>query len=152
VRTRHYRDLPAAPWRNGGGTTREIARGPSRHQIGFAWRVSIADVASDGPFSEFPGVTRTIAILAGKGMHLTFADGESHRLLPSSAPLTFSGGRPAHATLIDGPVVDLNAMSTQGPLMIERNGRVFDIAFEDGRGIAVEILSDAPFDCVIVER
>ncbi len=36
----------------------------------FLWRVSIADVERDGPFSRFPGIDRTIVLLEGAGMRL----------------------------------------------------------------------------------
>lgn len=48
--------LVASPWKNGGGVTREIAAQPPGASLdGFAWRVSVADVAQPGPFSRFPG-------------------------------------------------------------------------------------------------
>ena len=50
------------------------ARSPS-HPAGaplaaFDWRVSVADVAADGPFSRFPGVDRVLVLIAGAGMRL----------------------------------------------------------------------------------
>ena len=54
------------PWKNGGGTTIEIAVSP--HGAGlddFDWRVSMAHVASHGPFSLFPNIDRTLAVLSG---------------------------------------------------------------------------------------
>lgn len=153
IQTRRYRDYAATPWRNGGGITREIARSPSDHPIGFLWRVSLAEVGADGPFSEFPGVTRTLAILSGKGMKLDFGNGEVHVLTPETQPLTFSGARPAFASLIDGPVVDLNAMSSTGPLEIIRKGHRYDVTFDDGRGISIDVVSaTVDFDCLVTER
>ena len=40
----------------------------------FDWRISMARVASDGPFSEFPGIDRTLAVVEGSGMVLTIGD------------------------------------------------------------------------------
>ena len=76
-------ELPASgytemPWRNGGGVTREYLVHPGADA--FEWRVSVADVASDGPFSEFAGYERVLTLLSGAGMALTFsarADGET---------------------------------------------------------------------------
>jgi environmental stress-induced protein Ves len=49
--------LPAISWKNGGGTTREVVTQPPGAAFDeFNWRVSIATIASDGPFSTFPGV------------------------------------------------------------------------------------------------
>ena len=60
------------PWRNGLGTTTEIAAEPSADGR-FHWRLSIADVAQSGPFSSFEGYDRTIAVVAGAGMRLAVA-------------------------------------------------------------------------------
>jgi len=49
------------PWRNGGGRTAEIAFEPADSPAGFRWRLSLAEVESDGPFSTFPGCCRTIS-------------------------------------------------------------------------------------------
>lgn len=46
--------LPVSPWRNGGGATREVARHPQGAAAdGFEWRVSVADIGADGPFSAY---------------------------------------------------------------------------------------------------
>ncbi|CAB3752768.1 Protein Ves [Paraburkholderia solisilvae] len=69
-------DLLAAPWKNGGGVTREIAAYP--HAAGydtFIWRVSLADVEQAGPFSRFAGVDRTLVLLSGAGMLLDETQG-----------------------------------------------------------------------------
>ncbi|HEY3634719.1 MAG TPA: HutD family protein, partial [Caldimonas sp.] len=52
-------DVPAQPWKNGGGVTRELLALPA----GDDWRVrvSVAEVASDGAFSTFVGVDRWFA-------------------------------------------------------------------------------------------
>ena len=111
--------LPASghaetPWKNGGGITREIAVAPLGAKLDrFEWRVSIAEVGSDGPFSVFPEIDRTLTLLSGDGVLLDVA-GETTRLLPGSAPVAFPGDMPAAATLLDGPVTDLNVMSRRG--------------------------------------
>jgi environmental stress-induced protein Ves len=97
------------PWKNGLGMTTEIARADSLCGDGFDWRISLADVAADGPFSLFPGLHRHIAVIAGDGMILQFSDGVSHRLEPF-VPFSFDGMRPLHGTLLNGPVRDLNVM------------------------------------------
>ena len=61
-------DLTPRPWKNGGGVTREIAAHPPEAGLdGFDWRLSMADVASDGPFSAFPGIDRTLTVIEGAG-------------------------------------------------------------------------------------
>lgn len=63
-------ELPATPWRNGGGQTRALASGNAAgriaHPDGFDWRISLADLESDGPFSTFAGIDRH-ALLLGDG-------------------------------------------------------------------------------------
>ena len=62
-------DLRPQPWRNGGGTTRELLVRPAGHT--WQVRVSVADVVADGPFSAFPGVSRWFAVIDGEGVALT---------------------------------------------------------------------------------
>ena len=42
--------ITASPWKNGGGVTREVAKSPSQAPF---WRLSIANVDQEGPFSSF---------------------------------------------------------------------------------------------------
>lgn len=103
------------PWKNGGGETTEIAVFPPDAGLDdFLWRVSMARVASDGPFSRFPGVERTLAILEGAGMALTIDGGEALVMHRQSPPLVFPADRPTEARLIDGPILDLNVMTRRG--------------------------------------
>lgn len=99
--------MPAQPWRNGGGVTRELHAWPA----GADWRLrlSLADIARDGPFSAFPGVQRHFAVIEGGGVALQFADGE--RLLRAGdAPLGFDGRLAPGCRLLAGPTRDLNLM------------------------------------------
>ena len=103
------------PWKNGGGETREVLVSPAGASLDtMEWRVSLATVASDGPFSEFRGITRTLSVISGSGITLRVGDGPSRRLLQSSEPCTFNGETPTGAWLIDGPITDLNVMSRRG--------------------------------------
>jgi len=107
--------LPAAdrawvPWRNGGGVTSEVASGPDR-DAEFGWRVSIARIERDGPFSAFAGVDRTLMLLEGGPLTLTGA-GWRHSLA-AGATLAFDGAEPVSAT-IAGPSIDLNVMTRRG--------------------------------------
>jgi len=102
------------PWKNGGGSTTEIAVFPENAGLAdFGWRVSMATVASDGPFSAFPGIDRTLSILSGEGLDL-IVDDVPVRLTPQSPPHPFAADVPTRATLIGGTVVDLNVMTRRG--------------------------------------
>jgi uncharacterized protein len=100
------------PWANGLGTTSVIARWPDNDQ--WVWRLSLADVVSDGPFSQLPGVDRFIAVASGEGMELTVGDLPPIRLTLASPPFGFDGGAVTTCALIDGPIVDLNLMVRRG--------------------------------------
>lgn len=106
-------DRLATPWRNGGGVTREVAAWPPGAGLdAFDWRVSLADVATDGPFSAFPGVDRVLTVIAGDGLVLEI-DGRTTRLEPG-APLAFPGEAVVMARLTAGPIRDLNVMVRRG--------------------------------------
>jgi environmental stress-induced protein Ves len=113
------RVLPAAgrvgvPWKNGGGVTREIVARPEGADMGdFEWRVSLADVGGDGPFSAFADVDRILTMVEGEGMDLTVG-GEHRRVDTRFDPQRFPGDLPTDCRLIGGPVVNLNVMWHRG--------------------------------------
>lgn len=100
-----------SPWKNGGGTTAEIAIAPPGATLdSFDWRISMARVASDGPFSSFPGIDRTLAIIDGAALRLS-VDGQAVELTTRSNPYAFPGEAAVHAMRSAGDVIDLNVMS-----------------------------------------
>lgn len=102
-----YADLVPVPWKNGGGVTREIAR---QEQDGeFAWRLSIADVASEGAFSPFPGLRRILTVIDGPGMLLDRLNLEAHAA-NLFEPVAFSGDEPINGLLPHGPCRDFNVI------------------------------------------
>lgn len=111
MRIVRFAEAPTAPWKNGGGETTELAVCPPGAGFdAFGWRISIARVASDGPFSAFPDVDRTLTLIEGAGMDLT-VEGVTHHLTPGSPPLAFPGDVAAAARLVRGPIRDLNVMT-----------------------------------------
>lgn len=108
---------PATPWRNGAGSTRELARWPPATPGGgmdsFEWRVSVATVAAPGPFSAFAGVDRQIMLLGGEGVHLA-GSGWGHRLAERWQPFAFSGDEPVDCTMLGGASTDFNLMLCHG--------------------------------------
>ena len=102
--------LPVMPWKNGGGTTREVVCHPAGAGAdAFDWRVSIATIAAGGPFSVFGGKQRVIMLLAGDGVRLQ-APGFDHRLAAPHAPFAFAGDAAVQCTLLGGPSTDFNLM------------------------------------------
>ncbi|MFO7483937.1 HutD family protein, partial [Oceanibaculum nanhaiense] len=69
-----YADNRPMPWKNGQGTTTEIVVAPAGAGLeDFDWRLSIARMEADAPFSAFPGIVRTLAIVEGAGLTLAVA-------------------------------------------------------------------------------
>ena len=110
-------DIAAVPWKNGGGVTRELATGGGSGSD-WGWRISLAEVAQDGPFSAFPGVDRIIAVIEGAGMDLVRPDGSTLALEPFR-PVSFAGEDPLTGRLRNGPVRDLNVMVRRGAYVAE---------------------------------
>jgi environmental stress-induced protein Ves len=108
--------LPAVPWKNGGGTTRQAACWPPGAGLDdFEWRVSMAEIASSGPFSPFPGVDRHILLLSGDGMRLRAVDGGfDHRLDRLCVPFSFPGEAAVHSDMLGGVSRDFNVMVRRG--------------------------------------
>lgn len=102
------------PWKNGGGVTVEIAVHPKGASVDdFDWRISMATVASDGPFSVFPGIDRTLSVLEGDGIVLN-VEGQETKLTRESAPLAFAADARSGARLIGSAITDLNVMTRRG--------------------------------------
>ncbi|QIL20054.1 HutD family protein [Thermomonas sp. HDW16] len=100
-------------WKNGAGWTSEILKvhgSGERDTNDWLWRLSIAEIDADAPFSAFPGVERELVLLSGNGLRLRFDDGETHELLPPHDKLRFAGERTAFGELLDGPTRDFNLM------------------------------------------
>lgn len=102
-------DTLSSPWKNGGGTTRELLAWPDPQE--WTLRLSVAQVETDGPFSRFEGITRWFAVLAGLGVRLRMAEsGQTHTLHTASKPLEFDGAQALDCSLINGPTQDFNLM------------------------------------------
>lgn len=104
-------------WRNGQGWTREIATGsmPVAGTLASArdwdWRLSIAEVEHDGPFSAFDGCDRVLVLLSGHGMRLDFADAGPVELPPPHGKVAFRGEQAVQCALLDGPTTDFNVIA-----------------------------------------
>jgi len=108
-----FDSLAPVAWKNGGGSTTELAVFPPGAGFdGFIWRVSLATIAASGPFSRFEGIDRSLALVDGEKLALT-VDGEKLILGPTDAPLRFSGEAQIAAS-VDGVTTDLNVMTRRG--------------------------------------
>lgn len=111
--------LPAAartalPWKNGGGKTWDVAVFPPGSGMDtFAWRISMAEVAVEGPFSSFENVDRILVVLEGR-LELRYTDeGRSVYLEPGQSH-AFPGDVAISGRPLDGAVRDLNIMVRRG--------------------------------------
>jgi len=110
LRASDYRRMP---WRNGGGTTTEIAIMPEGAALSgerFLYRISIAEVASDGPFSRFEGYDRHIMLLEGDGMTIDCGAHGTIDLRTRLVPRSFSGDWDVAGELVGGAVRDFNVI------------------------------------------
>ena len=104
-------------WQNGGGITHQLCR--QDDEQGLLWRVSIAEVASDGPFSRFDNIDRIIMLLTGGGFSL-HGVGDNPQLLDTPlTPFTFAGETPIHCTLLNGAVRDFNLMTRRAAVQAD---------------------------------
>lgn len=109
-----WQALPPEPWKNGGGVTRTLAMDT---RAGAArWRVSIADIERDGPYSRFPGYDRVSVVLSGQGVALQGA-GAGLDLLPG-VPTAFAGDIAFQSRLLGGPVQVLNLFVLRGAAQV----------------------------------
>jgi environmental stress-induced protein Ves len=119
----HANDYKRVRWKNDGGWTTEIAREPADPASDFVWRISIADIESDGPFSPFPGVARELMLLAGSGIELDIDDAEPLRLTERFQRVRFEGESRVECRLLAGPTRDFNVMTQRDVLRAEVMGR-----------------------------
>jgi len=103
-------DYRTMPWANGRGTTVELLRedGPE----GLQFRLSMASVVGDGPFSMLPGIERTLTVISGPGFRLA---GKGLSLICAPlVPVSFPGDLAMQAEGTGGlPSVDFNVMTAR---------------------------------------
>jgi len=106
-------DARVVPWKNGRGTTTELALWPSGaafERADYDWRLSAARVDEAGPFSPFPGCERILTVTSGAGLLLEHGADAPRARLRRLDPYRFSGDWHTSAALVGGPVVDFNVI------------------------------------------
>ena len=101
------------PWKNGLGETTELAINEGGSVDDFDWRISIASVVNDGPFSDFTGYDRNLVLIEGKGIDLHYGDGniESDELNKLLDVARFNGSCKTTGILKQGPIKDFNLIT-----------------------------------------
>lgn len=97
--------IPTQPWKNQAGTTRHIASGQG-------WRVSVAEVGRDAPFSVFPNTQRHSVVIEGDGLELRNTD-RPVDLLPHVVS-SYEGGIEWQCHLLGNPATVLNIICENG--------------------------------------
>lgn len=107
-------DYKVMPWKNGGGSTTELAIYPDETSLDepFTWRISIAHLTGSGPFSSFPAYDRIIIQLTGNPMRISHKEGGS-RELQIFRPYRFRGEWTTHA--------DLSTVAQDFNIMVRRD-------------------------------
>jgi environmental stress-induced protein Ves len=162
-----YASLHSAPWKNGGGCTTEIAIAPAGTGLDdFDWRISLATISQDGPFSLFPGIERSLALVDGDGVLLDFGD-QRFVLSPSEPLIEFDGEDAVHATVTGQHTTDFNVMTrrgrcrhrleprlVQGSATIQRRGGTTLLFLAEGEGLTLssarERIAMVRYDTVVM--
>lgn len=100
-------DYSEMTWANGRGTTTELLREPV-HDGPFLWRLSMASMTEDGPFSLFPNVNRNLTVIHGPGFDLV---GDTTLRADPLCPVAFPGDVPITAKSVTGRAIDFNVMT-----------------------------------------
>lgn len=127
-------EVTPQPWANGGGTTRQLLG--AEHG---SWRVSLADVEQDGPFSSFPGQRRLLTVVAGPVLAL-LVDGVE-QLVEPRRPFAFDGDAEVTASVPEGPVRVLNVIVDPGAVSpfvtVIELGRGSTLPLAEGQAVLV---------------
>jgi environmental stress-induced protein Ves len=103
----------AQPWKNGAGTTHEIWRTPDTED--YDLRVSLAEVTTSGPFSQFPGYRR-YTFLVGPAP-ITLHGATAIELVAAGDHVELPGETALRAELRAGATTLLNVLS-RVPLLV----------------------------------
>ncbi|MGI2130647.1 HutD/Ves family protein [Shewanella baltica] len=147
-----YQDCPSTPWKNGGGSTKQLLISPINAGLTeFDYRISIASISSNGPFSSFIGIDRQLVILEGDGVELSIKSHEGtkqinslgagekiprdtdtteyKRLTPADSPFCFAGETSITSQLLGSDVIDFNVMTKRGVFKAHTQRLNFDGIF-----------------------
>ncbi len=103
-------DYVAMPWANGRGQTVELLRREDAAGR-LLFRLSLASVIEDGPFSLLPGIKRNLTVISGPGFDLV---GQTRLRADPLVPVAFAGDEPIAAQGVAAPCQDFNVMAGKG--------------------------------------
>ncbi|WP_428686075.1 HutD/Ves family protein [Reyranella sp.] len=100
------------PWKNGGGTTVDIAFS------GDVWRFGRTPIVQPGPFSDYTGYDRIQVLVSGSGLVLETPEGEIDVRQPFR-PVHFTGETRIASRLEAGPVEVVNLIGARAQVKID---------------------------------
>ncbi|WP_395688508.1 HutD family protein [Aestuariivirga sp.] len=139
-------------WRNGLGVSWDIASEPPGEDT-FGWRLAIARIDTDVPFSIYPGVDRVFTLLAGEGLRLEF-DGRPALVVDRRfVPHSFACDVPTFCHLRHGPCHALNLFTRRGQwsasvgvvsggCVLRHDGPILLFALEGAADVNGEVLGE----------
>ncbi|WP_312676474.1 HutD family protein [Microbacterium sp.] len=123
-------EVPAETWRNGRGARRVLLHTPE-------WRISLAEIDGEMPFSVFPGLDRLLAPITDPGLTLRI-DGVPVEVAAREA-VRFCGEDAVVGDASAQPVTVVNVMSTRSAARV-------------GHAIETGPLGDGPADAAVILR
>lgn len=164
-----YASLHATPWKNGGGSTTEIAIAPQGATFDdFDWRISLATISHSGPFSTFAGIDRTLTLVSGPGVVLDVGNERQVALSEREPTVAFPGEAQVTATVFSGSTTDFNVMTRRAACKhqlerravrdfstLERRSDVTIVFLADGESLYLESgkerIAMVRYDAVILD-
>jgi environmental stress-induced protein Ves len=130
------------PWKNGGGTSIDIA------EKGETWRFGRTPIVAPGPFSDYRGFERVQILVAGRGLVLKTPGVEIDVRTPFR-PVRFAGETPVTSHLEAGPVEVVNLIGARGSVDVDLKvlGAGQTLALGPGTHIAYCADGRADLDC-----
>jgi environmental stress-induced protein Ves len=112
-----------SPWKNGGGTTIDIAEANRPGHApgdwaGLLWRFGRTAIVAPGPFSDLAGCDRAQVVVRGRGLVLVSPDGEIDVRRPW-LPVRFRGEDRIVSRLEAGPVEVVNLIADRAHFEID---------------------------------
>ena len=106
----------AIPWKNGGGTSIDIATDTATG--GEVWRFGRTPIPVAGPFSDYTGYDRVQVLVAGRGLVLDTPEGEIDVRAPFR-PVHYRGEVRIVSRLEAGPVEVVNLIGLRARVTVD---------------------------------
>ena len=136
----------SSPWKNGGGTTIDIAEANRPDHVsgdwaGLLWRFGRTAIVAPGPFSDLAGCDRAQVVVRGAGLVLELPHGEIDVRRPWS-PVRFRGEDRITSRLESGPVEVVNLIADRAQFKIDLRVMVARSERHCRRGIHILYATD----------